>query len=328
MFHGQDKDYRNKIELPKFTKPLQSQALNEGDKLTLKCTVESSEEPDIEWTINDRIIKSNVASQTYSNGVCTLQLPELLPSDGGIYVCKATNSAGDSSTSATVHVKVIEKPVITETGNPPCVTKPLTGLVVKDGDAVSLSCEITGMPKPSITWLHGGKKVENSEEFAYENSDDTYKLIIAEVFPEDAGIYCCEASNEAGRTSCCCTLKVIVPDDEVVGPTFVTFPQSLSIEEGTLARFSCSFEESNVKVTWKKNDDEIENTGRFKFSENDTEFGFEIPAALATDSGVYKVAAKDSNDVVSLWTFSLNVTVTDTAGPAHVDVQELLKSIE
>ncbi|XP_052825204.1 twitchin isoform X2 [Octopus bimaculoides] len=320
--------HKNEIDLPKFTKPLQSQALNEGDKLTLKCTVESSEEPDIEWSINDRIIKSNVASQTYSNGVCTLQLPELLPSDSGKYVCKATNSAGESSTSATVHVKVIEKPAITEIGNPPCVTKPLTGLVVKDGDAVSLICEITGMPKPSITWLHGGNKIENSEEFAYENSDDTYKLIIAEVFPEDAGIYSCEASNEAGRTSCCCTLKVIVPDDEVVGLTFATFPQSLSIEEGTLARFSCSFEESNVKVTWKKNDDEIENTGRFKFTENDNEFGFEIPAALATDSGVYKVAAKDSNDVVSLWTFSLNVTVTDTASPAHVDVQELLKSIE
>lgn len=65
------------------------------------------------------------------------------------------------------------------------------------------------MPKPSITWLHGGNKVENSEEFAYENSGDTYKLIIAEVFPEDAGVYCCEASNEAGRTSCCCTLKVV-----------------------------------------------------------------------------------------------------------------------
>ena len=52
-----------------------------------------------------QIIKDSVAPQTFVNGLCTLQLHDLLPSDGGEYICKAKNSAGSETTSATVHVR-------------------------------------------------------------------------------------------------------------------------------------------------------------------------------------------------------------------------------
>lgn len=291
--------------------------------------VEATPDPQIEWLLNGRIIKDSVASQTFVKGLCTLQLRDLLPSDGGEYVCKAKNSAGEETSLATVHVRVIDKSAQEKkVGDPPCVVTPLEGLVVKDGDPVTMSCEISGSPKPEVIWLHDGKKVEDCEEFSYENKGELYKLVFAEVFPEDAGVYTCEASNIAGRTCCSCTLKVEVPDEEVVGPVFTTFPQSLSVEEGTPVKFSCSFENNSVKVVWKKNGTEIENTGRFKFFGNGNKFSFEIPAALETDTGVYCVLASDGVDSDSQWTFSLNVTVTDTAGTAHVDVQELLKSIQ
>lgn len=291
--------------------------------------VESIPDPEIEWSLNGRIIKDSVASQTFVNGLCTLQLRDLLPSDGGEYICTAKNSAGSETTTATVHVRVIDKPTVEKkVGDPPCIISPLQGLIVKDGDPLTLSCEISGCPKPEVVWFHNGKKVEDCDEFSYENKGETYKLVFAEVFPEDAGVYTCEASSIAGRTSCSCTLKVIVPDEEVIGPVFTTFPQSLSVEEGTPAMFSCSFESNSVEVVWKKNGIKIENTGRFKFFANGNKFSFEIPAALETDTDVYCVSASDSKDSNSQWTFSLNVTVTDAPGTAHVNVQELLKSIQ
>lgn len=82
----------------------------------------------------------------------------------------------------------------------------------------------------------------------------------------------------------------------------------------------------HLAVTWNRGGREIEDTGRFKFSEAGTKFSFEIPAALATDSGAYTVRAGNKKGS-STWTFTLSVAVTDVVG-GDVNVQELLKSMQ
>lgn len=67
----------------------------------------------------------------------------------------------------------------------------------------------SGSPRPDVVWLHNGKEIPNSEDFAYENDNGTYRLLIAEIFPEDTGLYTCEASNAAGDATSSCTVKVI-----------------------------------------------------------------------------------------------------------------------
>ena len=61
---------------------------------------------------------------------------------------------------------------------------------------------------PEITWYKGNEVIRESEDFKYEQSGELHRLIIAEVFPEDSGVYRAEASNSTGTTSSNFTLLI------------------------------------------------------------------------------------------------------------------------
>lgn len=61
---------------------------------------------------------------------------------------------------------------------------------------------------PDIKWYKGREQIVDSEDFRYENDGNTYRLVIAEVFPEDSGMYKCVAENEAGSSSSSFTVFV------------------------------------------------------------------------------------------------------------------------
>lgn len=69
--------------------------------------------------------------------------------------------------------------------------------------------KISTAGKPDeVLWLKDGKEIKPSDDFRYENAGDVYKLIIVEIFPEDGGVYTCQASNAGGRVSSSCTVYV------------------------------------------------------------------------------------------------------------------------
>ena len=82
---------------------------------------------------------------------------------------------------------------------------------------------------------------------------------------------------------------------------------------------------SHHPVSWSKEGRSIEDSGRFKFSQDGNTYSLTIPAALSTDSGTYCVSAESEAGSVS-WTFSLGVAIGDSGDEAKV--QELLKSVE
>lgn len=94
----------------------------------------------------------------------------------------------------------------------PKIVDHLTSMYVKDGEAVTLSCRIIGAKKFDVVWLHNNKEIKPSKDFQYTNEANIYKLIIAEIFPEDSGTYTCEAFNDAGESYSSCTLNVLGKD--------------------------------------------------------------------------------------------------------------------
>jgi len=91
----------------------------------------------------------------------------------------------------------------------PKIVDHLTSKYVKDGEAVTLSCRIIGAKKFDVVWLHNNKEIKPSKDFQYTSEANIYKLIIAEIFPEDSGTYTCEAFNDAGESYSSCTLSVL-----------------------------------------------------------------------------------------------------------------------
>lgn len=83
---------------------------------------------------------------------------------------------------------------------------------------------------------------------------------------------------------------------------------------------------SYVTVKWSKDGTEVEDTGRFKFTQDENKFTFEIPAALATDSGEYTVTAKNSR-ASSQWVFTLSVAVSSSP-VADIDVVKLIEDMQ
>lgn len=67
----------------------------------------------------------------------------------------------------------------------------------------------TGAKKFDVVWLHNNKEIKPSKDFEYANAGSFYKLNIAEVFPDDTGIYTCEAFNNVGESFSSCSLLVV-----------------------------------------------------------------------------------------------------------------------
>lgn len=65
---------------------------------------------------------------------------------------------------------------------------------------VNITCEVSGIPKPKITWLKDGKGVESEE-------DSSLVLTIRDV--KDAGQITCHAANLAGNATISSNIDVI-----------------------------------------------------------------------------------------------------------------------
>ena len=101
--------------------------------------------------------------------------------DFGLYKCKASNKLGHSS--ALTHLNVVELPHFR--------VIPPAKLEVDTNRNITVSCEATGDPKPTVTWMK-----ENSElPFGRSRVSVDGTLHIWNTKGEDAGRYICTASS-------------------------------------------------------------------------------------------------------------------------------------
>lgn len=68
--------------------------------------------------------------------------------------------------------------------------------IVTLGKPLRINCEASGTPLPSITWLKNGLPVTGKENIQLKNNDFTLNLMYS--LQEDAAVYTCIATNDAG----------------------------------------------------------------------------------------------------------------------------------
>ncbi|KAM9804249.1 myopalladin [Neosynchiropus ocellatus] len=90
----------------------------------------------------------------------------------------------------------------------PVFTKSLQDIHASEGQLVVLECRVKGAPSPRVDWYQEGRVITDSPDFRILQKKEICTLVIAEVFPEDSGLFTCTASNKYGTVSSSATLDV------------------------------------------------------------------------------------------------------------------------
>ncbi len=314
---------------PSFASGLKpEQDVRDGSHLELRVQVRGDPDPQVVWTKNGKpLVSGEILEVKYKNGVATLTINEVFPEDAGKYACKATNAKGAIETTSVVRVvagakdKPSSKPVSNGSVNGSAASasssKAAAGLrifshvksaVVRDGEPVRLECTVAaGDAKYEVMWLHEEKEIKPGKDFAYKTVGNTHVLEIAEIFPEDAGTYTCEAFSDAGECFSTCTVSVEVPGDETQRPVFKTFPVSLTAERSKNASFVAELDQVVKEVIWMKDGKVLKDAPtKVKMTAAKTRLTLDVLNCSQTDSGQYAVIVVGEKGEAKA-AFSLNV---------------------
>ena len=71
----------------------------------------------------------------------------------------------------------------------------LTTETIKEGEDIKLWCQVAGVPRPVVNWLHNDDNVRSTERTRIvENDDGSHYLWIRNATKADAGLYVCRAA--------------------------------------------------------------------------------------------------------------------------------------
>ncbi|XP_069644064.1 neural cell adhesion molecule 1 isoform X7 [Haliaeetus albicilla] len=177
---------------------------NLSQSVTLACDADGFPEPTMTWTKDGEPIEEADDEEKYSLNYdgSELIIKKVDKSDEAEYICIAENKAGEQD--ATIHLKVFAKPKITYVENK-------TAMELED--QITLTCEASGDPIPSITWKTSTRNISNEEKtldgrIVVRSHARVSSLTLKEIQYTDAGEYVCTASNTIGQDSQAMYLEV------------------------------------------------------------------------------------------------------------------------
>ncbi|KAL9989079.1 hypothetical protein ACROYT_G003587 [Oculina patagonica] len=252
---------------PEIIKPPPNMTVDVGDSILMECVARGFPIPRIRWFLNNKPLPINGS---------VVEIAELSLKHTGVYLCLAENVAGNATATATLSVMA-----------PPKIFEPKSPVNVLSGSWTELPCNVTGNPKPTVSWfLH---------DVPIDVSDPKYLILpsgslrIFGVTPSDSGTYSCMASNPLGVARNPVELSVQVP------PEIIKHPQNISIDEGDTIILECEALGFPVpEITWYMNGSSLLANGSV------VEI---IEARKSQHEGLYRCEAKNPAGIVSASAF-------------------------
>lgn len=90
----------------------------------------------------------------------------------------------------------------------PRFTSQLQDVTTDAGKNVTLQCQVTGSPEPSVMWRRNGLMVQDVPDFVQTFAGGVARLQILAARDKHGGRYECMAQNEAGHASTSCHVTV------------------------------------------------------------------------------------------------------------------------
>uniref|UniRef100_A0A3Q3RE67 Obscurin-like protein 1 n=1 Tax=Monopterus albus TaxID=43700 RepID=A0A3Q3RE67_MONAL len=216
-------------------------AVTEGKHAKFRCFVTGKPKPEIIWRKDGRLILSGRRYLLYEDreGYFTLKVLYCKQKDNGVYVCAASNTAGQ--TISAVHLSVKE-PLVR-------FKQPLIDLEVWERDLAVLECEVPEDSVP-ITWYLEDRRLQPGAKYGMEEWGTKRRLTIRDIGVDDDGIYLCEMPD-GGRS---------IAEVAVKGTILRKLPRKVDVLEGENAAFCVEVEKEEMDIHWYKDGVELRET--------------------------------------------------------------------
>ncbi|XP_056019051.1 peroxidasin homolog isoform X8 [Ostrea edulis] len=156
-----------------------------GRSVRLSCQATGIPPPTITWKFNDNTI---IPGRKHAvDTVGNLDITNLQTSDQGVYTCQASNAEGFAVSHARVTVQ----------GEAPVLVQQPSDLSLTEGDTARFTCDVSGNPRPNITWFKGNTEVLSTER-RIQIVNEGRQLRIVLLQSTDRGTYTCRGENSGG----------------------------------------------------------------------------------------------------------------------------------
>nr|XP_055052248.1 neural cell adhesion molecule 1b isoform X6 [Misgurnus anguillicaudatus] len=228
-----------------------------GPPTVLACDADGFPEPMVTWKRNNILLESG-DKYSFNEDGSEMTVLDVTKLDEGDYTCIATNKAGESEQELSLKVFVQPKITFLESQT-----------TTEMDEKVTLTCEATGDPTPTITWSFGPRLFTEGEQASWTRPEKhkgpdgdvlvrsdarVSSLTLKYVQYTDAGEYLCTARNAIGETAQPVNLEVLYAPKIQGSVTVYTW-------EGNPANISCEVlaHPSNVSIMWLRDGIQLPN---------------------------------------------------------------------
>ena len=200
------------LRAPHFVEPLVERQVQVGETCRLECKVEGKPSPQVEWRKDGApapIDGLHLVATADTAGVHSLTIHNARAEDAAAYEARATNKAGDDTTSAELKLEFAQETLAAATETAPTAAKPaaapiferpLEPTTVQEGESATLTCKVNADANlTGARWFIDDRQLAPDENISIDRRDDgTLRLMISRARAEHVGVVRCEAISEAG----------------------------------------------------------------------------------------------------------------------------------
>lgn len=274
---------------PIFSKKPKVKCVDEGSNVILDCRLVAAPEPEITWLFNGKNVSTidniKVVTKSDHHMYCTvLQITNVLKKQEGTYEIVAKNADGESILPIKLKVKTGEK-------EKPEILEPLKNMIIKEGETVTFTTQVTGNPTPKVQWFVNGKDI--IENIKVEK--DVHSMTIVTASEKDTGEYTIKATNTAGTAFSGCTITVEEIGTHFEAPLFVTRFEEVTVKQKETIVLTAKVHGNPVPdITWLRNNKPLQPSDRVTEEFDGETLKLTITNADSeTDSGDYKCIASN-----------------------------------
>ncbi|KAM3729101.1 Hemicentin-2 [Dirofilaria immitis] len=249
-----------------------------GRPITLWCKVSGYPLPTIRWMKDGYLVPVNEKSGIrLIDGGQGLEILEAKREHAGIWICEASNAAG--KTDHELNLDVWTLPIVYI--HPEDNVRPIDSVI-------TIQCQASGNPEPSLSWSKDGQPLITSAE-GVRISLKGARLDIPRLKQSHVGEYTCTAMNEVGTSFATVHIDVLVPP--VINRDNIEMSPRLPTAQ-TLTLICDATGKPLPEILWYVNDTMIRETTSNVIIGEDGRY-LQVNDVSLNDNGAYKCVASN-----------------------------------